>query len=85
MAKLNVKVSMSAVFYRFKAKWYTGIVFWIFISISACNCNPNGTVSCAKIGGFCKCKPEFSGNDCRTCEDGYYQTNINEMITCTGE
>ena len=59
---------------------------WIYFPISlACNCNTKGSTSCAKIGGYCECSSGYSGKDCNTCKDQYYQSDKeNGKLTCTG-
>lgn len=43
--------------------------------ISACECDPVGTVTdmvCAPVGGQCPCKPGVYGRQCDRCAPGYY-------------
>nr|XP_014340901.1 PREDICTED: laminin subunit alpha-5-like [Latimeria chalumnae] len=37
-----------------------------------CRCNSDFTDGCEEGSGRCYCKPNFSGDNCDTCADGYY-------------
>ncbi|XP_075126694.1 laminin subunit alpha-3 isoform X1 [Leptodactylus fuscus] len=37
-----------------------------------CSCNPQHTDGCEEGSGRCYCKPNFSGNSCERCAEGYY-------------
>ena len=61
------------------------IAFIWFDVLTACNCSTKGMDSCTKIGGICNCAIEYSGIRCTECNDGYYQSAIeNGERTCIG-
>lgn len=38
----------------------------------ACRCNERSTSGCEMGSGRCICKPQFTGENCDRCADGYY-------------
>ena len=57
----------------------------LFNVLTACNCSTIGMDSCTKIGGICNCAIEYSGIHCTECNDGFYETAIeNGERTCIG-
>lgn len=40
----------------------------------ACDCSVNGSVDdfCNQFNGQCTCRPNISGRDCSSCDDGFY-------------
>lgn len=38
---------------------------------SACRCDERTTAGCEMGSGRCVCKPQFSGENCERCADGY--------------
>lgn len=69
-------------------KHYLFVNFWLlhlFDALTACNCSTKGMDSCTKIGGICNCAIEYSGMLCAECNDGFYETAIeNGERTCIG-
>ena len=44
-----------------------------FLSLPACQCNPNGTVGdCDPVTGTCTCRPLVTGSRCEQCEDEFW-------------
>ena len=61
----------------------------------ACICNSQGSTKsddsacdnkCCNDDGTCKCITGYSGNDCNTCDTGYYiSATSSSENTCTGK
>ena len=71
------------------------IISYSILFSLACTCNSQGSTKhddsacenkCCNLDGSCKCKAGYSGNDCNTCEVGYYvSATVNGDNSCTGE
>lgn len=54
----------------YEAQWRAGPLVVSFLL--ACSCDPERADDCDQGSGRCHCKPNFSGDFCETCADGYY-------------
>ena len=90
MVKIHVQVSDKV----FKFVWKIYLFLSLVNTILECICNSLGSIKsdnsacdnkCCDDDGSCNCAAGYSGNDCNSCDTGYYVSDtVSNENTCTG-